>query len=157
VNIGDRIRIARKAAGLSQEEVARRAGLSLKGMGEIERGDIEDPHISSLAKIARALGVHVELLIEEEEEPLFVWARAAPDEEYSRWIETASAHDLHKVWVSLGRAAARMEEDDEVYFYADRVQQAVDQYMRIQGPPTGIRLRKSRTGDAQGQQERDVS
>jgi len=68
VNIGDRIRIARKAVGLSQEEVARRAGLSLKGMGEIERGDIEDPHISSLAKIARALGVPVEALIKEEEE-----------------------------------------------------------------------------------------
>jgi len=68
VNIGDTIRIARKAAGLSQEEVARRAGLSLKGMGEIERGDIEDPHISSLAKIARALGVPVEALIKEEEE-----------------------------------------------------------------------------------------
>ena len=68
MNIGDRIRIARKAAGLSQEEVARRAGLSLKGMGEIERGDIEDPHISSLAKIARALGVPVEALIKEEEE-----------------------------------------------------------------------------------------
>jgi transcriptional regulator with XRE-family HTH domain len=69
VNIGDRIRITRKTAGLSQEEVARRAGLSLKGMGEIERGDIEDPHISSLAKIARALGVPVEALIKEEEEP----------------------------------------------------------------------------------------
>ena len=67
VNIGDRIRIARKAAGLSQEEVARRAGLSLKGMGDIERGDIEDPHISSLSKIARALGVSVETLIGDEE------------------------------------------------------------------------------------------
>jgi len=65
VNIGDRIRTARKAVGLSQEEVARRAGLSLKGMGEIERGDIEDPHISSLMKIARALSVPVEELLEE--------------------------------------------------------------------------------------------
>jgi transcriptional regulator with XRE-family HTH domain len=42
--------------------------LSLKGMGEIERGDIEDPHISSLAKIARALGVPVAALIKEEVE-----------------------------------------------------------------------------------------
>jgi transcriptional regulator with XRE-family HTH domain len=79
VNIGDRIRIARKAAGLSQEEVARRAGLSLKGMGEIERGDIEDPHISSLAKIARALGVPVEALFKEEEEPALVGKDEAPD------------------------------------------------------------------------------
>jgi len=67
VNIGDRIRTARKAVGLSQEEVARRAGLSLKGMGEIERGDIEDPHISSLMKIAGALSVPVEDLLEEPE------------------------------------------------------------------------------------------
>ncbi len=63
MTIGDRIRAARKAAELSQEEVARRAGLSLKGMGEIERGDVEDPHISSLAKIARALEVPVEDLV----------------------------------------------------------------------------------------------
>ena len=78
MNIGDRIRIARKAAGLSQEEVARRAGLSLKGMGEIERGDIEDPHISSLAKIARALGVPVEALINEEEEPAELFREQSP-------------------------------------------------------------------------------
>jgi transcriptional regulator with XRE-family HTH domain len=70
VNIGARIRATRKAAGLSQEEVARRAGLSLKGMGEIERGDIGDPHFSSLVKIAHALRVHVESLIKEEEPAL---------------------------------------------------------------------------------------
>jgi transcriptional regulator with XRE-family HTH domain len=67
VNIGDRIRTARKAAKLSQEDVARRAGLSLKGMGDIERGDIEDPHFSSLVKIAGALGVPVEELIRGEQ------------------------------------------------------------------------------------------
>jgi transcriptional regulator with XRE-family HTH domain len=79
VNIGDRIRIARKAAGLSQEEVARRAGLSLKGMGEIERGDIEDPHISSLTRIARALGVSVGTLLKEEE-PALAGKAEAPEE-----------------------------------------------------------------------------
>jgi len=36
-------------------------------MGDIERGDIEDPHFSSLAKIAHALDVPVEVLIREEE------------------------------------------------------------------------------------------
>ena len=86
MNIGDTIRIARKAAGLSQEEVARRAGLSLKGMGEIERGDIEDPHISSLAKIARALGVPVEALIKEEEE-----AAVAGKASLSELLERAGA------------------------------------------------------------------
>lgn len=65
MEIGKRIRDARKAAGLTQEEVARRAGMSLKGMGDIERGDIPDPHYSSLSKIARALGVSIGALMEE--------------------------------------------------------------------------------------------
>ncbi len=65
MDIGSRIKAARKAAGLSQEELARRAGMSLKGMGDIERGDIEDPHYSSLSKIAGALGVSVAALTEE--------------------------------------------------------------------------------------------
>jgi len=67
VDIGERIRIARKRAGLSQEEVARRAGMSLKGMAYIERGRIEDPHYSSLAGIAEALGVSVGELVGEEQ------------------------------------------------------------------------------------------
>jgi len=39
--------------------------MSLKGMGDIERGDIEDPHYSSLSKIAEGLGVPVSQLLEE--------------------------------------------------------------------------------------------
>ncbi len=66
MSIGDRIRTARKAAGLSQEELARRAGMSLKGMGDIERGLIPDPHYSSLSKIANGLGVPIGELLEEE-------------------------------------------------------------------------------------------
>lgn len=65
MNIGKRIRTARKVAGISQEELARRAGMSLKGMGDIERGDIADPHYSSLSKIAGGLGVSVGELLEE--------------------------------------------------------------------------------------------
>lgn len=39
--------------------------MSLKGMGDIERGDIADPHYSSLSKIAGGLGVSVGELLEE--------------------------------------------------------------------------------------------
>jgi transcriptional regulator with XRE-family HTH domain len=67
MNIGRRIKELRKAAGLSQEELARRAGMSLKGMGDIERGDIEDPHYSSLKKIADGLGISVGELLEEKD------------------------------------------------------------------------------------------
>ena len=63
--IGDRIREVRKAVGLTQEDVARRAGLTLKAVGELERSEVQDPHISSLAKISRALGVEVADLLRE--------------------------------------------------------------------------------------------
>jgi transcriptional regulator with XRE-family HTH domain len=72
VSIGDRIRVARKAAGLSQEELARRASMSLNGFADIERGHIEDPHYSSLNKIADGLGVSISELLEEEQPPLAV-------------------------------------------------------------------------------------
>ncbi len=65
MNIGSRIKTARKIAGISQEELARRAGMSLKGMGDIERGGIEDPHYSSLSKIADALGMSIGELLGE--------------------------------------------------------------------------------------------
>ncbi|MDP9474830.1 MAG: helix-turn-helix transcriptional regulator [Actinomycetota bacterium] len=50
--------------GLTQEEIARRAGMSLKGMGDLERGVATDPHFSTLVGIARALGVSVLELVE---------------------------------------------------------------------------------------------
>jgi transcriptional regulator with XRE-family HTH domain len=64
VRIGDRIRVARKTAGLSQEDLARRSHMSLNGFADIERGHIEDPHYSSLKKIADGLGVPVGELLE---------------------------------------------------------------------------------------------
>jgi transcriptional regulator with XRE-family HTH domain len=70
VNIGDRIRTARKAAGMTQEAVARRTDLSLQAVGDIERGIVRDPHISSLRQIARALGIPVTQMLEDPAPPL---------------------------------------------------------------------------------------
>jgi transcriptional regulator with XRE-family HTH domain len=70
VNIGDRIRAARKASGMTQEAVARRTDLSLQAVGDIERGIVRDPHISSLRQIARALGIPVTQMLEDPAPPL---------------------------------------------------------------------------------------
>lgn len=51
---------ARKAAGLGQEELATRAGVSRMTVQRIEAGTI-DPRVSTLEVIARALGL--ELLV----------------------------------------------------------------------------------------------
>jgi transcriptional regulator with XRE-family HTH domain len=66
VSIGGRIKAARTAAGMTQMDVARRTDLSLQAVGDIERGIVRDPHISSLRQIAYALGVTVEMLVKEE-------------------------------------------------------------------------------------------
>jgi transcriptional regulator with XRE-family HTH domain len=81
VDIGDRMRTARKAAGLTQEEVARKTDMSLRAVGDIERGLVPDPHISSLRQIARALGVPVELLIKEENQTAVPFSDVAPEDE----------------------------------------------------------------------------
>jgi transcriptional regulator with XRE-family HTH domain len=65
VSIGDKVRATRKAAGISQEEVARRAGVSLNVINRLERGVILDPHYSTLRGIASALEVPVEDLVRE--------------------------------------------------------------------------------------------
>jgi transcriptional regulator with XRE-family HTH domain len=66
-HIGERVREARKEANMTQELLARRAGLSLNMLSRLELGKIQDPHISSLRQIAHAVGVPVEVLVTEEE------------------------------------------------------------------------------------------
>jgi transcriptional regulator with XRE-family HTH domain len=67
VTLGERVRAKRKALALSQEEIARRAGLSLNQVNRLERGEITDPHFSTVRRLARGLGVPVEQLVREEE------------------------------------------------------------------------------------------
>lgn len=53
---GDRVRELRLAKGLSQEELAHRAGIHWTYLSGIERG-IRNPALKNIAKIADALAV----------------------------------------------------------------------------------------------------
>src|SRR5215207_781297 len=86
VVIGERIRALRTERGLSQEEVARRTGVSLGSYGDIERGVTTDPHYSTLRGIARALGVPIEKLLQEE--PALAGKAEAPQETGQSEVET---------------------------------------------------------------------
>ena len=120
MDIGSRIRSARKVAGLTQEELARRADMSLKGMGDIERGAIPDPHYSSLSKIAAALGVSVGELLEEPalplgEGPLSVeWAYRADYEVFQRRIREATSGELRKLGADLLKDFYRVRTREEL-------------------------------------------
>ena len=67
MSIGNRVKRARKAKGISQEALARAADLSLPGISRLEQGVITDPHYSTLLKIANVLEVDVHWLYAGEE------------------------------------------------------------------------------------------
>jgi transcriptional regulator with XRE-family HTH domain len=70
MDIGKRIRDLREERGLTQRELARRAGLTPSGVGFIEHGQTRNPSAETVVAIARALGVPVEELLGEEMERL---------------------------------------------------------------------------------------
>ena len=63
MDIGQRLREARKAEGLTQEGLARRASVSLNGVRQIETGERTDPHVSTVTKLAFALNVPLSDLV----------------------------------------------------------------------------------------------
>jgi transcriptional regulator with XRE-family HTH domain len=58
---GDRLRVARREAGLTQEQLAERAGIDRAAYSEIERGH-RDARLSTLLRIESALGRHLDLV-----------------------------------------------------------------------------------------------
>lgn len=54
--VGRNIRRIRKARGLTQEQLAEEAGMAMRYLSGVERGE-ENPTLRFLAKIAEALGV----------------------------------------------------------------------------------------------------
>jgi transcriptional regulator with XRE-family HTH domain len=60
--LGGRIRARRTERGLTQEELAHRAGLDYSYVNQIENGR-RNPSLDAIARIARALGVPVRDLV----------------------------------------------------------------------------------------------
>src|SRR5262245_35390845 len=57
MEFGEWLRQYRTAAGLSQEELAQRAGLSAHGISDLERGARKNPYPATVRLLADALGV----------------------------------------------------------------------------------------------------
>ena len=54
---GELLRQVRSAASLSQEELAQRSGLSVRGISDLERGARSAPRLETVRMLADALGV----------------------------------------------------------------------------------------------------
>ena len=61
--VGRNVQRIRREQGLSQEELAHRAGLHRKYISGVERG-IRNPTVTVLGKIAEALQLNAELLLQ---------------------------------------------------------------------------------------------
>ncbi|MBJ7593068.1 MULTISPECIES: helix-turn-helix domain-containing protein [Aeromonas] len=62
-HIGDNIKRIRKAAGLSQQELAERCGISKSQLSRLESGEQQNPLIQTIIPIATALGASLDEIV----------------------------------------------------------------------------------------------
>jgi transcriptional regulator with XRE-family HTH domain len=60
--IGGRIKELREAAGMTQQQLAVKAGISLSNLSQIEQGKKDDPRLSTLVAVADVPSVSLDLL-----------------------------------------------------------------------------------------------
>ena len=77
--VGDRIRVAREAAGISVRELARRVDVSASHVSQVERG-LASFSVRSLYNVVSILGVSMDSLFEEASTPAGTPVSAARDE-----------------------------------------------------------------------------
>src|SRR6266702_4613318 len=68
-SLGQRLQAARQAAGLTQQALCQKAGLSYSTLAKIERGAIKTPSIFTIQTIAAALGTTLDGLLQNTTRP----------------------------------------------------------------------------------------
>jgi len=138
-DLSTNIRTARKARGLSQEAVARRADISLNLMGRIELGTVKNPHYTTLHGIAHALDMTVDELVEGTPGK----ASAPPD--------TGLAELLKKALVAARLDAAKTEKAIN-RLHASEGTLPATHVTGFESDKVGLELREAGFGDAQVEQ-----
>jgi transcriptional regulator with XRE-family HTH domain len=101
-DVGERVRNVRRLRMWTQARLAQEAGVSPTTISGIETGKIGRPHFGTLGKLARALGVAPEELLDSRESieqqgpvPLSLgWARETGESEFEHGLEGASLKSL---------------------------------------------------------------
>lgn len=62
LTLADALRAARRAAGLTQKDVAEAMGTTQSAISDLERGDT-DPQLSTLQRYARATGARLDIAL----------------------------------------------------------------------------------------------
>jgi HAD superfamily hydrolase (TIGR01509 family) len=82
--LGKRLQLARKRAGLTQQELCQKAGLSYSTLAKIERGAIRSPSVFTVAHIATATGSTLEDLLDMASGQIMGAAPAVPSKKRSK-------------------------------------------------------------------------
>ncbi len=84
MDLSERVRELRRAAGMSAKDLATKAGISAKALSEIENGHTANPSIQTLQGLADALGVPLTALkprSKGEEVLLMLYRSMQPDQQ----------------------------------------------------------------------------
>ncbi len=95
--LGKRIRSLRNIKGWTQEELGRRADLSYKFIGEIERGQ-QNPSLDTIVKIAAAMKVELLELFRFEQETV---DKIAIENRIGRILKTLPDEDMRRLLMVL--------------------------------------------------------
>jgi transcriptional regulator with XRE-family HTH domain len=66
VTLGDNVRVLRRRNFMTQEQLAKAAGISHRTLVNIETKRVTEPHFSTILKVAEALGVEPSQLVNQE-------------------------------------------------------------------------------------------
>ena len=116
-DIGERVQNIRRLRMWTQARLAREAGVSPTTISGIETGKIVRPHFGTLGKLARALRVAPEELLDSRESieqqgpvPLSLgWARDTGDSEFEHGLERASLKSLDSLTHGLEVEQERLQ------------------------------------------------
>jgi transcriptional regulator with XRE-family HTH domain len=116
-DIGKRVQNIRRLRMWTQARLAKEAGVSPTTLSAIETGKIGRPHFGTLNKLARALDVAPEELLDSQESveqqgpgPLSLgWARDSEESEFERGLEGASLESLDSLSRELDAEQERLQ------------------------------------------------
>ena len=100
MNIGERIRKARAAKGLSQKEVALSIEMDQSQYSKIERG-LTDPSISTVDKVIKALGMEWEEFFKQDGMPQEINSQQRTLMERLRLVEMLDEHEQGSLFTIL--------------------------------------------------------
>jgi len=143
--LGKKLQLARKHAGLTQQELCQAANLSYSTLAKIERGAIKSPSVFTVAAIAQATNARIEDLLELASEP----SRSGPVVAAKKRSKTGIrfvyfdcngvlVRFYHRAFTEISRATHRPADAVETLFWryneaVNRSQMSLEQFNTLMG------------------------